>query len=344
MDKNNKPVMAKSKNKNLSPFAITLFIILTLYSLTLILTIYFGLLTSVKGVQEYLYGNVLAGEGPNIWGFPNVEYNQWAAETTNSTYSFFGNYSLVIKSFSYKLNNVSFYSIFSDNPITHLGGTVGVGDFLINTFMYAIVCPMITTVISAVSGFLCCKYKFKYSKFLYTALLITMTIPLIGTQTSTVAFLQQMGIYDTYFSMIIMNMHFGGIYFFVFYAFFQGLSDTYIEAAEVDGASQFRTLVSIILPLAWKTMLTVYIITMVGLWNTYEAPLLYYPTKPTLAYGVWLMANGTDLVGDAGQKVIMQSAPVKIAGCMILCLPTLILFVCLRNVIMGNLTLGGLKE
>ncbi len=342
MKKGDKSVVAKSKNKNLSPFAITLFIILLLYALSLFFVIYFGLLTSIKTKQEYDYGNPLTGKLSNVLGFPDIKYNQFVAETLGGSYGLFDNYKLVLQTFNYNLNNVSYITA-TNKEITHLGGVVGIGDFLFNTFMYAIFCPLLTTIISAVSGFLCCKYKYKYSRFLYTALLVTMTIPLIGTQASTVSILQKAGLYDTYLSMIVMNMHFGGLYFFVFFAFFQGLSDTYIEAAEIDGASQVTILVRIILPLAWKTMLTVYIIQLVGLWNNYEAPLLYYPTKPTLAYGIWLMANGSQFPAGT-DKVVLQSAPVKVAGCMILCLPTLIMFICLRNVIMGNLTLGGIKE
>ena len=311
---------------------------MAIYSLTILFTLYFGVLTSLKSVNEYVLGNPFTGEGPNILGFPKIGLSKQLAELEGKSYSLFGNYAYVFESFNFIPDSVSYYTTFG-TQVDHVGKEVGILGFLFNTFVYAGVCPMICTLISAISGFLCCKYKYKYSSFLYTALLITMTIPLVGTQPATVGMLQKAGIYDTYFSMIVMNMHFGGIYFFVFFAFFQGLSDTYIEAAEIDGATQFSTLVKIVLPLAWKTMLTVFIIQFMALWNTYEAPLLYYPTKPTLAYGIYWMSNST-----TNTNFDTQSAPVKIAGCMTLCIPSIIIFLCLKESIMGNITLGGLKE
>ena len=338
MSKKEQKIITKSKNKNLNPFVITLLILLVIYSFTFIFAIYFGILTSLKTPQEYMYGDPFAGNPPNILGFPNISLNKKFASIDGTVYNIFNNYKYVLDSFKFIPDSVSYFTMFG-TQVEHVGKQVGILDYLFNTLMYCGICPLLTVLCSSVSGFLCCKYKYKYSGFLYTLLLITMTIPVVGSQPATLTMLQKAGLYDTYLSMIVQNMHFGGIHFFVFYAFFQGLSDTYIEAAEIDGASQFSTLIKIVIPLAWKTMLTVYIIMFVALWNTYEAPMLYYPTKPTLAYGIYWMANST-----TNTNVITQSAPVKIAGCMTLCIPTLIIFLCLKDVMMGNLTLGGLKE
>ena len=332
------------KNKNLTPFAIIIIVILVLYSLSLFLVLYMGILTSLKSFHEFTYGNTLKGSLPNIWGFPDIAYSKYAAELTKAPYNgIFTNYSIVLSNFKPVISRVGYYTL-SGNHIVHEGYTASYGHFLLNTFIYAILCPLLTTVISTTAAYLCCKYKFIYSKIFYTVLLVAMTIPIVGNATAQVNILKAVGLYDTYLSMFLMNMHTGGIYFFVLYAFFQGLSDTYIEAAEIDGASQFTVLCKIVIPLAYKTMLTIFVIQLVTLWNTFEAPLMYYPSKPTLAYSVYIMSYGTDFAFGGVDKVVLQSLPVKTAGCMLLSLPTLILFLSLKNVIMGNLTLGGLKE
>lgn len=337
--KNKKKSMGNNtKNKKVNAIIIILMIIMFLYALTFVFTLSFGFITSLKSPNEWLYGDPATGKGPNILGLPNIELSKRLAAILGESYSLFGNYGYVLDSFKFTPNTVSYFTMFG-TQIDHIAKEVGLLDYLFNTFMYAVICPILSTTVSCVSGYLCCKYKFKYSKILYVLLLTTMAIPVIGTGPSTLTLLRQLGIYDTYLSMIVQNLHFNGLYFFVFFAFFQGLSDTYIEAAEIDGASQFSVLIKIILPLAWKTMLTVFIINFVAFWNIYETPMMYYPTKPTLAYGIYWMSNST-----TNTNIDTQSAPVKLAGCMALCIPTLIIFICLKDIIMGNLTLGGLKE
>ncbi len=335
MNKNNNLTIITSKNKKINPLVIVLFALMLIYSLTIIFTLCFGFITSLKGYSFHW--------SPDYLGLPNIEADKLEASLSGESYSLFKNYSYVFSTFNRWTEGTTYYSLLDKVEIFEK--QMNLGTYFLNTVIYAGICPLLTVIVSSVSGFLCCKYKYKYSSFLCAMLLITMTIPTVGTQASTITLLQQLGIYDTYFSMIIMNMHFGGLYFFVFYGFFQGMSDSFIEAAEIDGASQFKTLTNIVLPLASKTMLTVFIILFVRLWNDYEVPLIYYPDLPTLAYGIWQISGGNTMnTGMPFEEFWGQAAPLRMAGNMALCIPTLVLFICFRNVLMGNLTLGGVKE
>ncbi len=172
-------------------------------------------------------------------------------------------------------------------------------------------------------------------------LLVVMAIPVIGSNVSTVQVLYDLGIFDSYFAMFIMSANMSGMYFFVYFAFFQGLSDTYIEAAEIDGSSQFMTYIRIVLPLSMNMAGTVILISFITLWNNYEVPLMYYPTKPTLAYAIYLMNSNTLHIEN---QYFNQDIPQRVAGCMTLAIPMIILFVALKDKILGNLSMGGLKE
>ena len=82
------------------------------------------------------------------------------------------------------------------------------------------------------------------------------------------------------------------------------------------------------------------LLSFITLWNDYQTPLLYYPNKPTLAYAVYSMAN----TGGASATIATTGLPQKVAGCMILAIPLVALFIGCRNIILGNLSMGGLKE
>ncbi len=330
----------KSKNKNLNPIIIGVLVVLSLYAISLFFILGWGLLTSLKSSVEYFQRADNLG-GPNVLGFPDVEYSKKYFEIIKKQpYSIFQNYRYVIDSFNLNINSVSYYSSIFGN-IEQAEKTTNFFYCLFNSIFYAAGGALANVFVLTITAYACSKYKYKFSEFIYMMLLVVMTLPLFGTQPSMIKFLRDIGLYNTYFSMIIMNASFAGMYFFVFYAFFQGLSNTYIEAAEIDGASQTRIFFQIIIPLTSKMMGTVFLITLISLWNNYEVIRLYYPSIPTLSYGVFLMV--TDTTGE-NRGFDTQSTPQRIAGCMFLAIPIIILFLALQNIIMGNLSLGGIKE
>ena len=68
----------------------------------------------------------------------------------------------------------------------------------------------------------------------------------------------------------------------------------YTEAACIDGAGNLSVLLRIILPLSRNTFFTVMLINFITFWNDYQTPLIYMPSKPTVAYGMFVIANATD--------------------------------------------------
>ena len=81
---------------------------------------------------------------------------------------------------------------------------------------------------------------------------------------------------------------------------------------------------------------TIMLIKFIEFWNDYQTPLLYAPSHPTLAYGVWYMSNNREVVG-------MNNAIMRVTSSMILLIPILIVFILLRKKLMGNITVGGIK-
>lgn len=330
----------KSKNRNLNAIVIIVFSILIIYTLFMFILLGWGLLTSFKTTVDFK-------NAKNVLGWPN--YSTGVADV--SKYKFYNgmskfrlityNYTNVFRIMETKLSGRKYFSALWNTKISTTGGTVYWYNYLINSIVYAVICSVIQVVTCMTTAYLCCKYKYKFSYFIYAMLLVVMAIPVIGSNVSTVQVLYDLGIFDSYFAMFIMSANMSGMYFFVYFAFFQGLSDTYIEAAEIDGSSQFMTYIRIVLPLSMNMAGTVILISFITLWNNYEVPLMYYPTKPTLAYAIYYMNQNTLHIEN---QFYRQDIPQRIAGCMTLAIPMIILFVALKDKILGNLSMGGLKE
>lgn len=315
--------MENTKNKNVvnNIFVTVICALLIVYAASIIFTLGWGVLTSLKSRNDYmLLGNRL--------GLPSAEYS--AKELFRLE-----NYKLVIESFVFE-KTARFYS---NGVLIKHEEEINIWVLILNTVIYAGVGAFLHAIVPCFVAYLCVKYPFKLSEVIYSGCLIIMMIPIVGGSTSEIAVLRALGLYDTWFGYFIQKFNFTGMYFFVFYAFFQSVPDSYIEAAEVDGASQGGTFLMIILPLTVKMLGTIMLLNFVQLWNDYQVPLLYLPTHPTLAYGVYYMVGGATSGGGT-----LSELPIRVAGCMLLALPVLVAFIFLKDSLMGNVSLGGLKE
>jgi ABC-type glycerol-3-phosphate transport system permease component len=220
---------------------------------------------------------------------------------------------------------------YKDNPNTSFLKIVG------QSFFYAIVGAVIIAIVPAVVGYLAAKYPYKFSSLLYSITLFVIAVPLVGSDPARVRFMSQLYLFDTMIGDFIVNFTFTNVYFLVFYAYYQGMSGTYAEAAEIDGASQLRTLVSIILPLAVKMMGTVILIFFINRWNSYSWQMIYLPNTWMIAYRIYLITS-------VNRQILNNSTPTVLSAAMILAIPILILFIIFKDKIMGNISMGGLKE
>lgn len=300
-------------------FVISVSILLVVYALAMIFLLGWGLLTSLKSRTDFLFAE-------NVLGFPNLEYSR-------EELLHFENYKLIFENFNFT-KKVVFYS--GNELITHESES-NFFTLILNTFLYAGVGSLIAAIVPAIVAYTCVKYKFRFSKILYAVVLFVYIVPVVGNYPSAITVLRDLGLYDSFGGNFIQKFSFTGMYFFVYWAFYESLSDTYSEAAEIDGASQIGILTSIILPLSIKIISSVWLILFVQHWNDYQTPMLYLPTKPTLSYGVYYMTQ----INHSGK---LTQTPTKIAGCMLLALPILVVFIFLKDKLMGNVSMGGVKE
>ena len=297
--------MKKGKIKNrLGVINVIILIVLLIYCLTMVTLFLWGLSSSLKSIDDFDYNPVFLPQKGWMWQ----------------------NY----------VNAFESFTILSTNKLGQKVET-NVFGMAINSIMFAGGSSILETLSMCVVGYMTAKYTYKFSKIVYVFVVVTMVIPVIGSTPSMLLFLRTINLYDTYVGVWLMKFHFLGMYFLVFYGIFKGISNEFIEAATIDGASQFTVMVKIIMPLVVPTFITICLILFISYWNDYTTALLYMPSHPTLAYGVY-KKSFRDFDG------ISSSTPMRITYCMMLALPILILFILLRNKVMGNVTMGGVKE
>lgn len=309
---------------------VILFVVLALYTLIMLSSLLWGLITSLKSSNDFEnFGNVI--------GFPNisVEGTPYAGiPSGRDALLKLANYKIVLEKFV--ITRRAVYYGLGPEQIVHTC-KAGFGELLLNTLLYTVGGALIYALMPALTAYLCAKYPYKLSAILVVVYTLMMCMPIVGSTPFELTFLRNTGLYDNIIGNYIQKMTGSGMYFFVYLAYFKGTSETYREAAQIDGASQFRIMTTIYFPLAIKIIATVFLIQFVALWNDYQTPLLYLPTHPTLAYAVYYVSY------EAFEPALYHTPP-RIAGLMLLAVPIVILFAMFKDKLMGDISLGGIKE
>ncbi|HEY4663248.1 MAG TPA: carbohydrate ABC transporter permease [Candidatus Humimicrobiaceae bacterium] len=206
-------------------------------------------------------------------------------------------------------------------------------------FLNSVTIAVPSTILSAYFGALTAygfsKFRFKGNKFLFWVVLGTMMIP---TQLGIVGYFQltvKLHLINTYWALILPSIATAATVFFIKMYIDANIDPALIEAARVDGSSEFRTFNRIVLPIAFPAVATMSILNFIYSWNNYLTPLvlLFDQNKYTLPIFITLVK------GQFKQNLGAQYLAVAIAV-----VPILIAFTIFSKYIIGGITAGSLKE
>ena len=176
-------------------------------------------------------------------------------------------------------------------------------------------------------------YKSKFVNFLYSLGLVISIIPLYGAGAAQYKLFDDLNLIDNPLRYLTNISLFGGQFFYM-YAFWKGISWSYAEAAEIDGANDYQIFSQIMLPMLVPSAIALFVMSFISSWNDYSTTLLYMKAYPNLAYGVYVFEE----IG-----IRSTGKPVYFAGILISLIPILALFLAFQNTIMEKVYLGGLK-
>lgn len=203
------------------------------------------------------------------------------------------------------------------------------------SFLYAGGCGLVYTIVVGVVSYLCAVYKFKFSKIVYNIVIITMVIPIVGSQASELRLLMDLGLHDKWIGLIVLKSNFLGVYFLVLHSFFDSTPLSFKEAAQIDGASDLKVMLNIYFPLAKAIFGTVFLVTFITYWNDYQTPIIFAPSHPTLSRFMIELSR----ISHSG----FQKAPMQMATTLILILPTFALFLIFQKKLLSSISVGGIK-
>lgn len=146
--------------------------------------------------------------------------------------------------------------------------SAGMSRYVVNTFIITIPSVIGALLISSLSAYALAFYKFKGNKFLLLLFVSGMLIPFQMLMIPVYRFSDQLGINNTYWSVILFHIAFQiGFCTFFLRNFMKGIPFSIFEAAIVDGASDFRIYSQLILPLSVPSMAALGVLEFTWIWN-----------------------------------------------------------------------------
>lgn len=209
--------------------------------------------------------------------------------------------------------------------------------FLNSIVIMSLVCA-VTIAVAIPSGYALARVRPRGAAVIFIVLLCGIFIPPEAVIVPLFRFSAQLGWLDTYAPMVVFTsfLFTAPVAMFVMRQAFVMLPQEFEEAATLDGASRWRTMVQIFLPLAKPSIASAVVFTAWYSWNQFLEPLVYLRSRTMLTVPVALTLFEDPLAGPRWN--------VQMAATTLSVLPVLIVFLFAQRQIVAGLTAGGMKS
>lgn len=214
---------------------------------------------------------------------------------------------------------------FSENLLRYLG----------NTVIFTVVTTALMMVIIIPAAFAFAKLNFRGKNLVFTAFLSLMMIPtelVVITNYTTVT---NLDLRNT-FTGLILPSAVSIFYIYLLKENFEQVPNELYLAARVDGTTDLKYLLKVLVPICRPTVVTIIILKVIECWNSYVWPRLVTDEE---AY--FLVSGGIQAIRESGFG--RENIPAMMAAVVVISLPLIVLFLVFRNQIMEGVARGGTK-
>ena len=205
--------------------------------------------------------------------------------------------------------------------------------WFLNSFSIASISTISVLFFDSLAGYVLCKYRFKGRQIVFVAILSTLMIPTEMLVIPWYVMSKNMGWLDTYWGIMFPGM-ITGFGVFLMKQFFETVPDALIDAARIDGLSEFRIFWEVALPLVTPALSALAIFTFLGSWTAFLWPLIVTNSSSNYTVPVGLASFSGEFSTE--WNMIMTGAAVAT-------IPTLVVFILLQKYIIRGVILSGVK-
>lgn len=210
-------------------------------------------------------------------------------------------------------------------------------DFLLyfkNTTIVAVLSTVLTVIINTMAGYAFAKYRFRGGNAIFMFFICTMMLPLEVLMIPIFQMVKRLGMYNNYLGMIIPPAA-TPMGVFLVRQYFYSVPNELNEAARIDGASETRTFLHLMLPIARPVMSVLAIFSFMWRWNDYMWPLLVVRDNDLYTLQLALANFNGEYSVDWNSLLAMS---------VISMIPVLIVFLIFQKQFIRGMVTSGMKE
>ncbi len=212
---------------------------------------------------------------------------------------------------------------------------VDLGRYLLNTLLFTVITTALMLAVIIPAAFAFARLDFKGKNLLFTLYLSLMMIPAELVVITNFVTITELDLRNTFTGLVLPSVT-SVFYIYLIKENFAAVPDELYLAAKVDGTSDFRYMMRVMVPICRPTLVTVTILKVIECWNSYVWPRLITDES---AY--YLVSNGIQELRENGFG--RENIPAMMAAVVAISLPLIVLFLFFRNKIMEGVARGGTK-
>jgi len=212
---------------------------------------------------------------------------------------------------------------------------VPLGKYFLNTIIFTLATTAVMLVVIIPAAFAFSRLEFRGKNILFTLFLSLMMIPnelVIITNYTTIT---NLNLRNTFIGLILPSVT-SVFYIYLLKENFSQIPNELYYAAKVDGTSDFKYLLRVMLPICRPTVITITILKVIECWNSYVWPRLVTDNP-----SYFLVSNGIQEIRENGFG--RENIPAMMAAVVVISLPLIVLFLIFRKKIMEGVARGGTK-
>lgn len=212
---------------------------------------------------------------------------------------------------------------------------VPLGKYLLNTTLFTLCTTALMLVVVTLAAFAFARLQFKGKQIAFVGFLSLMMIPnelVIITNFVTITTLDMRNTFQGLILPSVMSV----FYIYLLKENFEQIPDSLYRAAKVDGTSDFKYLIKVMIPISKPTLVTITILKVIECWNSYVWPRLITDDQ-----ACFLVSNGIQEIRENGFG--RENVPAMMAAVVVISVPLIVLFLAFRRKIMDGVSRGGTK-
>ena len=213
--------------------------------------------------------------------------------------------------------------------------TVSLGRYFFNTVVFTVLTTAIMMVVTVLAAFAFSRLKFKGKSITFAIFLSLMMIPNELVVITNYVTITNWNMRDTFQGLILPSVA-SVFYIYLLKENFEQIPEELYKAAKVDGTSDLKYLLKVMIPISKPTIITILILKVIECWNSYVWPRLVTDNE---AY--FLVSNGIQEIRENGFG--RENVPAMMAAVVVISVPLVVLFLIFHKKIMEGVSRGGTK-